>query len=332
MKVVFILSLLLPLTAGEIRGVVEDGTRGGEGTAQVVNLVRPAAGMQIMATATNVTGAFTLSFEGELPAGGPPVLLQAIKDGVTYTQARVVPDNLNTVRVFDADPEAKYVTQMGYTGVYAYEDKVELLHFFHLDNIHSPPKTKLGGEPALRFRVPEGYTDVQASIQRGTMPLRQPLAVENGVATADFALHPGRTTFVVRYTFSETDQLSVPLIEQASEGRLVLMPMSMDLESESISLVNVDNDNNMKLYTYAVGEGADSLELTLSGQPDAARGQAVAGVQTGGQQQQQQQQTAAGQEQGRVDNTPNRIDRFRWAIIGTVLGIMGLLSILAWKR
>jgi len=330
MKLWLWLLVLVPAGAIEIRGVIEDGTRGGDGTAQVVNLVQPGqAGMQVLATLTDVTGAFSFDYEGEL--SGMPILIQAIKDGVTYSQARIDPAQTNVVRVFQADPEAEVQIQMGYVGVYAYEDKVELLHFYYLDNVNSPPKTKMGPDPTVRLRVAEGYTAIESSIQRGTMPLRQPISVEDGFATTSFAVHPGRTTFVVRYTFDTVSELAIPLLENTETGRLVLMPRSMDLESAQVAFVEEDPTNNLKLYSFAVPGDTDTLKISLSGTPDPVRGQASA-QSDGGQQQTQQTQQSQQAAGGRVENRPNPLDKFRWAIIGTVLGLLGLTSILAWRR
>ncbi|MDJ0840124.1 MAG: hypothetical protein QNK37_26665 [Acidobacteriota bacterium] len=328
MPVRFIISLLLCLTlpvgAGEISGVIEDGTNGGNGKAAVVNLIRPARGMEVVASLNNVEGPFTLKFDGELGQG--TILLQAIKDGVFYTQARVNPDGINKVKVYDADPEAKVVTQMGYIGIYAYADRVELMTFFYLDNINSPPKTRFGGEPAVTFRVPPGYKELEGSIQRGTMPLRQGIQVENGVGTATFALKPGRTTFVVRASFEQTDQLTIPLLEDMTEGKLVILPTSMQAEGPGLTFIEQDPQNGMNIYTFAVNEGQKDLVVNLSGTPDEQRGQ----VNNRGGSEGSSSSTAA--HENPVKNTPNRLDRFRYMIMGSILALLALVSILVWRR
>lgn len=326
------LCLSTPLFAGQIQGVLEDGTNGGEGSAQLVQLVHPQTGMNAIAQATDVTGKFTLYFDGDVPNG--ILLLQAIKDGVTYTLSQVDANVVNRLRVFESSPDANVVLQMGYTGIYAYEDKIELLHFYYLDNINQPPKSRIGGDPVVDIPAPIGHKMLEASIQRGTMPLRQPITVENDRAIANFAVKPGRTTLVVRATYDKTEMLKIPVLDPTQTGKLVVMPMSMTAQGPGVRFVGPDQQNNMNLYEYQTPAGEESFSVLLGGTPDSGRGQAVSGMgsSTGaatGANTGARQQAASN---APIVNRENAVGRFRWPIAAGLLSLMTLVVVLTWKR
>jgi len=318
MRLLFLFFISTLAMAGEISGVVIDGTRDNQnGKADLVNLVSLDRGMVVLGSVPNATGAFTIPFDDA--SSGKPMLLQAIKDGVTYTSSRISPDTINRITVYDASPDAKTVITLGSVGIYAYDEIVEIGSFYELSNIHSPPTSLLKDTPVISFRPPLGHTELQASTQQGEKPpLKRPLSLEDGVASSSFAVKPGQTIMRVHtrhaYKAGEKNSYVIPLLPDQNKLRLLLLPLTMSAEGEGITLATRDEQSNVSLYTFQRQPGQTEIRVEISGTPDTSRGDAVA--------------TNSGQsQQHAVENTPNHLSNFRFAIMGSIFLILVLASL-----
>ncbi len=318
MRLLFLFFISSLAIAGEISGVVVDGTRDSQnGQADLVNLISLDRGMIVLGSSPNVTGAFTIAFDDA--ASSKPMLLQAIKDGVTYTSSQISPDKINRITVYDASPDAKTVITLGSLGLYAYDQNVEIGSFYEFSNIHSPPTSLAKDTPVISFRPPLGHSQLQASTQQGQKPpLKRPLSLNDGVATASFAIKPGQTMMRVHtrhpFTTGEENSYVIPLLPDQDKLRLLLLPLTMTAKGEGLTFASRDEQSNVSLYTFQRQPGQTELRVELSGTPDSSRGDAVAG-------------TTEQSQQHAVENTPNHLSDYKYAIIGSLFLILVLASL-----
>jgi len=148
------------LGAVDVTGRLENGTSGGPGTAQIVQLIRLDQGMSPVGSAANVTGDFSISYDGDLAENR--FLLQVIKDGVTYTQPISNPGP-HEVEVFDNASEVALGSRMGSLAFFAHSDTMDIAAFIHLDNNSKPRVTYNNPAGTFSFSPPRDYSGIEAS-------------------------------------------------------------------------------------------------------------------------------------------------------------------------
>lgn len=316
------------------KGMIENGSGDGPGTADQLILMTLTGGMQTVAHLENVTGPFEIKYDGDFAPD--KFLLQAMKGPVFYSARITSPNEEIKVKVYDNAEEVTLNARMGSLALYGYEDKMDIGLFFNLDNVNNPPKTLLSDKPVFSFPLIPGYQGLEANTLRGkNMPLRQNLAIENDQASLSYALKPGRTQLMARsmhtYTAGETNEYTIPLLENQEFAHVLIMPMTMSVSGLGLEAAGEDPSQGVKLYEWTRQEGQTELKIKVTGETAEQEGDtgatAAAETNTGG--------SEGGQNrhgQPEILNTPNKVANYRWQIVAGVMAIFGFLTVISFKK
>lgn len=309
-----------------INGRIENGTHGGDGSVDRVQLVGLGQGMDVLASLDSVTGEFTLEYEGSL--AGTSWLVQAVKGSVIYSVQGVSISDPVTVTVYDAASDAKITPRGGTIAISAIGQILDIGRFINLDNQTQPPVTLENPEGSFTFELEQGFRKVEASTTRGKMPLRQQLSIEGNQASLHYPLRPGRTQLMVRtehgYNPSEENFYRLPLLENQTFAHVLVLPMTLDITGPGIQFVSRDEKQGVKLYEWEREPEQTHLEFTVAG----ASADSVPDLPPGTTNQ-TQQATHQGPE---VRNHPHVLDRYRWYIVGGVVSFLTLITVVALFR
>ena len=318
-----------------IKGVLENGSGDGEGTADQLILMTLTGGMQTVAHLENVTGSFEIEYDGEFEPG--KFLLQAMKGPVFYSSRIPDLDKPLTITLYDNASEVTLNARMGSLALYAYEDKLDIGMFFNLDNVNNPAKTLLSDKPVFSFPLIPGYNGLDANTLRGSaMPLKQNLSIENDMASLSYPLKPGRTQLMVRsmhsYLPDQANEYTIPLLENQKAVHVLLMPMNMDVSGLGLEPAGEDKQQGVKLYEWTRQEGQTELKITVTGKSAIREGEtgaqtSSAGSTTSGEGARQDQHG-----QAEILNTPNPLSKYRWYIVVGVLAIFSFLTVISFKK
>ena len=327
MRIWFLFLASFGWTSFEVQGVLENGSSDSPGHADVVNLIHLQQGMQVSASLADVSGSFKFSVNETFQPG--TFLVQAYKDGIVYTARLTTLAEPVKLLVFDKVEAGDIGVRIGSLAVYGYEQNVDIGLFYNLDNAMEPPKVYAPKGPSFAFSLIEGYRDVEATTQRGSMPLRQDLEIKEGRAFLNYALKPGRTQLRVRsshgYNPNEANFYTIPLPEDQDNLHLLLLPSTMKLEGEGLEFVSKDPKNDVNLYEWERVEGQTTLRIQVSGQPDPERGDSAHSEDDG-------HDHGESASAPKIERLPNVIHPFRWFIIGGALLLLSLGSIYGFRR
>jgi len=302
------------LGATTVRGRVENGTLGGDGLADRVQLVGLGQGMVTLAELPNVTGDFELIYEGDLT--GQSWLIQATKGAAIYSVQGTSAAEPVVITVYDNSEEVDITARGGTIAVSAIQDTLDIGRFINLDNQSNPPRTLARTSGTFSFKLPPGFGKVEASTSRGTMPLRQQLDIAGDVATINYPLRPGRTQLMVRtahpYDVSGENSYTIPLLDEQTFAHILVLPQSIDLQGEGLQFVSSDDEQGVKLYEWERQPGQTELQFTAIGMSAAE----VPEVPSDNQSQEANSQAP------KVTNEPHPMDTYRWPIVAGVVALM----------
>ena len=313
-------------SAGTIKGVLVDGTNGGEGSADQVRLILLDQFMKTVGSVDNVTGSFEIEFEGDLTDGN--YLLQAQKGPVMYSESVVAGSEPFSVTVFDNVDELQLSARMGSLALYAHEGGLDIGMFFNLDNLADPKQTLVREDGTFTFPMVPGHKGMEANTQRGRMPLKQSLRTAAGMATLDYPLKPGRTQLMVRFGMDynpEGETYTIPMLENQQNLHLLALPTNLKVEGPGLTFVDTDRQNGAKLFAWERDEDKSPLVVTVSGKPLPTNANTAQAQQSGS-------DSGSGNSGGggghKVERTPDNLAAYRWWVIIPVTLGLSLLALL----
>lgn len=305
---------------GRIDGTIVNGTRGGPGRADAIQLLRHEGGMETVAEVENVESTFTLpSVVGE---SGERFLLRATHDGVSYSRSFAFSEtgvNVIEIAVYDTTSAATGVHVARYqVGLAAEPEVLRVFKVFEVTTGGTPPRTVVGRPGAFRFRVQAGLLRVRsASAQYGTIPINQdpiPLEGEGGYAI-DFPLRPGVTEIHVAYDlpYREVGTLfSEALLYPVSEMNVLIVPTSLEVTSELLADRGIDEHDGIRVFSGRDLPAQTPIVFRLAGEGSARADEEHA--------------SEEGRQSGdgtKVVRVPNRTSRL---ILPALAGILGPLA------
>ena len=306
-----------------VRGVIHDGTGSGKGSADSVRLIYLGGGMEPVHVLEGVDGSFELIHDGEFEAG--KYLVQAVKGRAIYSKTVENPSKPVVLMVYDNNEDAALEARVGSMAFLAYGSVMEIGVFYNLDNKTDPPVTLDRDGATFSFSLIPGFREVEANTMRGSMPLRQNLAIEGDRASLSYPITPGRTLLRVHgmydYDAASANRYVVPFLEGQKFMHVLVMPSQLKVEAPGLEFVETDEQTKYDLYQWTLPTDSRSAAVTVSGQPAASR-EAVS-QQTGGESRQTQAQPAS-----RFERTPNPVEAFRWWIIGAIVFLFSIASLL----
>lgn len=306
---------------------LEDGTNGGPGSADSVQLIHLAAGMTPVAAVNEASGRVTLTHDGNF--GDGRYLVQVRKGPAVYTESLTNTEQPVQVTVYDNADSVTTRAAVGSLALYVQHQNLDLGMFINVDNINKPPKTLVRDGATFQWPLIPGYRGVEVSTRRGEMPLKQSPLFDGDMVGLNYPLRPGRTQIMVRsnHVYNPSDDSNiyrVPLLEDQKAMHILVMPANLELTGEGVTFVEVDKVNDLRLYEWKRGPEQQVLELNLVGKaepkPSAEGGQNTA------------RQDRPEGEKRNFKRLPNQLSHDRMKIIGAVLGVLCSLAVIGQLR
>ncbi len=260
------LCCLTPLSLlGAVQGTITNATTGQVQGGITVNLVQPGQnGMQALGvTKTSSDGFFSFDVT---PAPGGPALVQAIYNGVTYTQP-IPPGTPTTgikVNVFEstAEPPPELETQH----LILLEPGAETLEvsetFFTINDSKLTYQDARNG--TLRFYLPEGVSadGLQATVNSTGVNVQRPVEKTQtaGVYKVDYPMRPGQTRYDLHFSIPATATFSGKVLTNNPPVRLVT-PGTVLLSGNGVRDMGQEPSTGARIYEF----DGNSYEVTIQG-------------------------------------------------------------------
>ncbi len=259
---------------GIVRARIVNGTTGGDGQAERAALLNLSAGMELVASAENVSSRFTL--EGFELEAEQPYLLQVTHDGVNYNQRISFGRGYEaeaTITVYDAtrDWDAVRIKTARFF-LRREHERLRVDKLYVLENETEPKRTLYDPEGSFRFHMPSDVVEmrsISASSSSG-MPVPQaasPLPDGSGYFTRT-AFKPGTTDVAISYDIDYSAnhyRLEEKTFHSLDELMVLVSPADIDLEAEGWENLGPEPDGRFVVLRKSNLAPGTPIELGLSG-------------------------------------------------------------------
>jgi hypothetical protein len=266
MKFAFCLLTSGSFLFGSIDGTVINATAGKPQASVMVSVIQPGAqGMQNIATVkSDAEGKFKV--DKDVPPG--PILLQAIYQGVLYTQA-LPPGSPTTgvhMKIYDATAKAGVAkVSQHMVLIEPNANSLEVSETFLLDNQTTTTFQDLVNG-SVRFYLPEaagGKASVTINAPGG-MPIQRTAEKTNekDVYKIAYPVKPGESRFDVNYSLPPTDSFASKLLHNDGVTRLVT-PSTVTLEGDGVQ--SLGQEPQTQAHIYSADSAGYSVKITGTG-------------------------------------------------------------------
>ena len=203
-RVAFSVGLLLlagsVADAATLSGELVNGTAGGPGVADRIELIDVAQGMEPLATVEDVTGSFEIA---DVPASEAHLLLRVVRGDVTFSQSLEAIDQPVQLEVFEITRDLVGIDMARHHVIFRRDAEHMLVtELFEFENASDPPMTIAADALPMRFGFENPtHGAPQASVGSGEFPITLPVVgtdVES-VRAVERPLRPGTTRMFVSY-------------------------------------------------------------------------------------------------------------------------------------
>ena len=301
-----------------VDGTVTNATTGKPQAAVIVTLVQPsAAGMETIGSMkSDAQGKF--KFDKDFPAG--PALLQAIYQGVTYTQILTpgAPTTDVHVKIYDttAKPGVATVSQHMIL-IERSATSLEIGETFLVEN-ESTTTFQDPVKGSVQFYLPDaagGKAKVMINAPGG-MPIEraaEKTAVKNVYKVA-YPVKPGQSRFDVSYSLPAGDTFASKILHADGVTRLVT-PSTVTIEGEGLE--SLGQEPTTKAHIYNASSAAYSVKITGIG---SLRSQEAAAP-----------DEDSGENPG-LEEKPARVYTQMYWVLGLSFAVLGLGGVLLYRR
>jgi hypothetical protein len=306
------------LAHASVDGTVMNATSGKPQPSVIVTLVQPSErGMETIASMkSDAQGKF--KFDKDFPAG--PALLQAIYQGVTYSQI-LKPGEPTTdvhVKIYDttAKPGVANVSQHMIL-IEPGATSLDIGETFLVEN-ESATTFLDPVKGSVQFYLPEaagGKAKVEINAPGG-MPIKraaEKTAVKNVYKVA-YPVKPGESRFDVSYSLPPGDTFASKILHAEGVTRLVT-PASVTIEGEGLEALG--QEPTTKAHIYNAATAAYSVKITGTG---SLRNQEAAAP-----------EEDSGENPG-LEEKPARLYTQMYWVLGLSFAVLGLGGVLLYRR
>lgn len=322
---VVLLCFAASATAGQVSGVVRNGTTGRPvGGAEVI-LIQLQGGMQPIATVK--TDGFG-RFHFVNPAlGSAPMLLRVPYRGVLFHTP--VPPGTTTadVQVFDPTTDASAIVVT--TRAIVLQPKGSNLlvgEEFTIENQTHPPVAFYQASGTFAFNLPKGaqLNQVSAWGPSGMPIIQGTIDKGSGLEAISFAFQPGQSGVRASYTLpyasnqASIQEVSPYLIQQV----LLVVPPGVQVSSEGFSPAGTEQGYN--IFSRDSVLAGMPIRVTVSGTPSPA---------ASADNSENASVNSRAEEGGEAVTTlPARLDSLRWVVVAGFAALFALGVIFLWRR
>jgi len=238
------LSLGLVLLAGTaadaatLRGELLNGTTGGPGVADRIELIDVAQGMEPLATVEDVSGAFEIA---DVPESEAHLLLRVVRGDVTFSQSLEAIDQPVQLEVYEVTRDLVGVDMARHHVIFRRDAEHMLVtELFEFENASDPPMTIVADALPMRFGFENPtHGAPQASVGSGEFPITLPVVETDAanVRAVERALRPGTTrmfvSYAIEYDPNGTDWVNTN-VYGARDRRVLVAPPDVQVMVESM--------------------------------------------------------------------------------------------------
>jgi hypothetical protein len=259
---------------GIVRARIVNGTTGGEGQAERAVLLNLSSGMEMVASAENVSSRFTL--EGFELQAEQPYLLQVTHEGVNYNQRISFGRGYEaeaTITVYDATRDwdgvkiktARFLLRREH-------ERLRIDKLYVVENETEPKTTLHDPEGSFRFHMPSDLVEMRAisATSSSGMPVPQaasPLPDGSGYFTRT-AFKPGMTDIAISYDIdysAEHYHIEEKAFHALDELMVLVSPADIGLEAEGWDNLGPEPDGRYVVLRKSNLLPGSPIELGLSG-------------------------------------------------------------------
>ena len=323
-------AFVVTVTAGELHGVVKNGTTGKPAGGVEVILLQLQGGMQPIANAkTDAQGQFAFNNDS---LGAQPMLIRAVYKGINFHQPAPPGRSEVEVSVFEPSKDPKVIAVNSRIVFFQPSSQtLTVAEEYSIQNTSQPPQAFYKEDGNFEFVIPEGAKLQQVAVSGPAgMPVVQPaLDKKKGKYAIAYAFRPGQS--MVRYSYELAYPANAATVKIANVYPLarLLVVGSPTLQINGDGLQSGGQEQGMSVYGRENLAANSALNVSVSGTAPPlqnAGNEAGAGAQAG------QDVQPGGEPAQTVQQIPGRLDVLKWPLVAGFVGVFALGAILLARR
>jgi hypothetical protein len=314
--------------AGELHGVVKNGTTGQPVVGVEVILLQLQGGMQPVAnTNSDAQGQFTFNNPG---IGAQPMLLRATYKGINFHQP--LPPGRSDVEVSVFEPSKDPKTIAVSSRIVFFQPSGETLTVaeeYSIQNSSQPPQAFYRSDGNFEFAIPESAKLQQVAVAgpAGMPVVQAALDKKKGKYAIAYAFRPGQSTVRYSYEVAYPGNTATVKIATVYPSARLLVVGSPTLQITGEGLQAGGQEQGMSVYGRENLAANSIMNVSVSGTAPPLQN---AGNDAGGPTGQDAQQGSEPVQT--VQQIPGRLDVLKWPLIAGFVGIFALGAMLLARK
>jgi hypothetical protein len=314
--------------AGELHGMVKNGTTGKAAAGVEVILIQLQGGMQPVANSkTDAHGQF--SFDNP-SLGAQPMLVRAVYKGINFHQP--VPPGRSDVEVSIFEPSKDPKTISVASRIVFFQPSganLTVAEEYSIQNNSQPPQAYFRADGNFEFVIPDNakLQQVAASGPTGMPVVQAPIDKSKGKYAIAYALRPGQN--IVRYSYEVPYPGNAATLKVATvyPSARLLVVASPTMQINGDGLQSGGQQQGMNVYGRENLAANSVMAVSISGTAPPLPSE---GSESGGAQGTQDAQGTA--PAANVQSIPGRLDVLKWPLIAGFVGIFALGAMLLVRK
>ena len=310
--------------AGELHGVVKNGTTGASVAGVEVILLQLQGGMQPVAnTKSDAQGQFTFDNPG---VGAQPMLVRAVYKGINFHQP--LPPGRSDVEVSVFEPSKDPKTIAVSSRIVFFQPSGETLTVaeeYSIQNSSQPPQAFYRSDGNFEFVIPESAKLQQVAVAgpAGMPVVQAALDKKKGKYAIAYAFRPGQSTVRYSYDVAYPGNAATVKIATVYPSARLLVVGSPTLQITGEGLQAGGQEQGMSVYGRENVAANSVMSVSVAGTApplqNAGNDAGAGGGNPAGQDAQQGSEPAQ-----TVQQIPGRLDVLKWPLIAGFVGIFAL--------
>ena len=300
------------VSAGTVRGRVNNATTGMPGAGVDVVLIQLQGGMTAVAnTKSDARGQF--SFENP-DIGARPMLLRAIYKGVNFHQPLPPGKDSVSLDVFEPTSDPKTISVPSRVVIFQPKGPNLIVgEEYGVKNDSAPPQAYFRPDGNFDVSLPEKaeLKQIAASGPSGMPVVQAPIDKGKGRYAIAFAFRPGESEVRLSYEVPYPgDAATVKIPTTYGGGRLLIVaPPSVKLSGDGLQMSG--QEQGMNIYERGIVTAGTVVTVALSGTAPPLSPNAASAGAPGRAENVQGADTA-----GTIQSVPGRLDSLKWILVG----------------
>jgi len=312
------------VSAGTVRGTVNNATTGKPGAGVEVVLIQLQGGMTPVAN-TKADGNGQFSFDSP-DVGSRPMLVRAIYKGVNFHQPLPPGKDSVSVDVFEPTSDAKTISVPSRVVIFQPNGANLIVgEEYGVKNDSAPPQAYFRADGNFEVSLPENaqLKQIAASGPSGMPVVQAPIDRGKGHYAIAFAFRPGESDVRLSYQVPYPgDAATVKIPTTYGGGRLLLVaPPTVKLTANGLQISG--QEQGMNIYEHGIVSAGTTLTVVVSGTaPPPSESAGAPG----------RAENVQGGDAGAIQAIPGRLDALKWPLVGGFCILFVLAAILLARK